>query len=474
MIDVTGTAADVSLAIAFDGFRLQEPSFSSVRGGTIEGAPIAPTNSVSHSVEDGSLKLELGYPAATMAEALSIPIRTSSQAGQLDLDEDVRVFARLAAIEERSTKIQMGRPPEQTVTAVFRDWIAARRAPAVWAGRIRGDFSKRVRGNLVLAETGSSGRFSSANVRLQGGYVWSVLAANGETAVVIDTANRDLDFRILVADFCALQFTFGRRVQIEWLAGLDETGSAVAWAGSSSLLIGGKPSEIGLAPVPIDHHSGTACSGVDFFKRTAAAFADEKEEGAWIAFNAFLDALDEHLDGAYLKLHVALEALCQEVPRPASRLLVDDSREWLAWVDRNASEIGSFAPTSESAVKLVNKVKAAQQSPATDSVDDALQALGLDPPAELKAEVRERNRSVHGFLMNRPGTTRNLSRDWDRVRILRELLTAVYARRIGYAGPIHSWRTGALGHPVVAEWWAGVDSAECRSVYRYSCLAKPR
>lgn len=339
-------------------------------------------------MESGSLKLELGYPAATIAAALSFPTHTPvSQAGQLDLDEDVRVFARLAAIEGRSTKIQMGRPPEHTVTAVLRDWIAERRTPAVWVGRIRGDFSKRLRGNLILEE--GAGRFSSANLRLQGGYVWSVLAANGETVVVIDTAQRELDFRLLVADFCALQFTFGRRMQIEWLTGLDETGSAVAWAGSSSLLIGGEPSEIGLAPVPIDHHSGTWCSGVDFFKRTAAAFADEKHEAAWIAFNAFLDALDEHLDGAYLKLHVALEALCQEV-----------------------------APTSESAVKLVNKVKAAQQPPATDAVDEALQALRLDPPPELKAEVRERNRSVHGFLMNRPGTPRNLSRDWDRVRIV--------------------------------------------------------
>jgi hypothetical protein len=98
-----------------------------------------------------------------------------------------------------------------------------------------------------------------------------------------------------------------------------------------------------------------------------------------------------------------------------------------------------------------------------------LQALGLDPPAELKAEVRERNRSVHGFLMNRLGTTRNLSRDWDRVRILRELLTAVYARRIGYAG---GQSTPGVRARWAIRWWRNGGPEWTRpSVARFTATA---
>jgi hypothetical protein len=110
----------------------------------------------------------------------------------------------------------------------------------------------------------------------------------------------------------------------------------------------------------------------------------------------------------------------------------------------------------------VNKVKAALLPAATDTVPDALQALGIHLPAEILAEVAQRNRSVHQFLMNRRGTERDLLGDSERLRKIRCALLAVYAKLIGYAGPISGCDRDSLGHAVPAAWWPHGDGDATR------------
>src|SRR4051812_6798609 len=91
---------------------------------------------------------------------------------------------------------------------------------------------------------------------------------------------------------------------------------------------------------------------------------------SWVALGTYMDALDEHLDGAYLKLQVALETLSHVVPGPDRAPLVAEPRKWDAWVTAHAEEIRAFGRDHVAAKKLVNKVRSAQNAPATDVVED--------------------------------------------------------------------------------------------------------
>jgi hypothetical protein len=327
-------------------------------------------------------------------------------------------------------------------------------------GSLQGDFAWRAEGNLLLREQNAE-RFNSstANLLLDGSYTWSVVGEKEAAVAIIDTNGRPLDRRLVAADFGALQLTFGRRMSLPWLVGMDPSGVPVCWKGLAGLAwdlpARGCPAE---PPIPVSRRAETGCWSAAFFAAAARALAQDRESLSWVVLSAYLDSLDEHLDGAYLKLQVALEAVCHEVPRPASPLLVADARAWLAWVTAHEEEIVAHAPTSEAGRRLLGKAQSAMNPPSGDTVEDALDALGLSLPTEIKTEIGQRNRSVHTFLMNRRGVDRELLHDWERMRKLRTALLAVYAKIIGYKGPLNSWEQDSWGHPIIAPWWPQTES----------------
>ena len=455
---VTGLVPDLALRVCFGGLRPIPPRFAAVVGGTVAGKGLPPIISSAFEIDQGDLRcrMELAEEKglATLLDRANDPPNLPAR---LVLADKMEVTARIGHFSSRHVSITAGERPEFAREVGLLDWTASRAgsAPSVWMGVVQGDFAWRAQGNLVVQDVNSTMlRRSEANLLLSGSYTWSVLGDKDEAVVIIDTDGRPLDGMLAVADFCALQLTFGQRLSLPWLVGLDSSGTPVSWAGLAGLARDYSSRKVSAEPpIPAMRWITPGCWTPAFFAAAADALFTKRESPAWVVFNAYLDSLDEHLDGAYLKLHVALEAVCHEVNRPSRPLLVKTPKAWLAWVGERASEIEALAVNPDAAKKLIGKVQAAMNSPATDTVEDALRALNLKVPSELLEEVAQRSRSVHRFLMNGQGRDRVLVDDWQRVRRLRTVLVAVFARLIGYTGPIHGWERDSWGHPVAATWW---------------------
>jgi hypothetical protein len=64
-----------------------------------------------------------------------------------------------------------------------------------------------------------------------------------------------------------------------------------------------------------------------------------------------------------------------------------------------------------------------------------------------------------------PGAERDVLRDWNRVKMIRTLLVALYAKRIGYSGPINGWEADKMGNPRPASWWPHSETEEVKRGY---------
>lgn len=461
-----GVVATLGLRLAFDGLRPPVPALGRVTGGSVNGTKMQEQTDARVELRDGGLAVVLDVP-------FDQQLPDSGRAGELirtldarlELENGYSLTARRVHVSGRHFGLFEGREPKSTMTLRLRDWIAQKARPSVWIAIIEGDFLGRTVANLRFVERGpKTFRSAESNVRLDGKYQWTLVGAERATFAIIDTGGAEFELKHVVTDFCALQLTYGARLGIDWLVGVDEEGLPVAWAGSGSL-VSKQPTRSTTThpPIPVNLHPGGRCWAAPFFKRSAESLAREGDRSTWIVFRTFMDSLEEHLDGAYLKLQVALEAMSYEVPRPMAAVLVKDPPAWEKWVQNREAEISSHATDPEAARKLMNKVKAAQQLPSTDAVEDAFGVLLLRPPGDLMAELKQRSRSAHRFLMSRPdadGGGRDVVNDWKRVRMMRTLLVAVYAKRIGYTGPINDAETDDYGKPQSADWWPSEGCAE--------------
>lgn len=465
-----GAAPAIAARVALDGFRPPPPTFTRVMAGEVDGKQVLPQDDLQIEVQGGDLVVVLNVPFDHHLPDFEDPLRERAPiAARLVLEDGTTITARLTHVVARHFGHTGDQEARATITLRLRDWAATRSRSSAWLGYIDGGLWRHAQSNLLACEEGATSlRVTNSNIRLEGSYTWILIGGGRETAALIDTNGKDLDLELVAADLASLQMTFGVTFGIDWLVGLDESGGDVAWAASKGLVHKQVVrSTAAHPPVPVGFQGDGRCWAAPFFARTSAALSRANESLAWVGVGSYLDSLEEHLDGAYLKLQVALEAMSHGVERSRSGALVRNSADWEQWVVSRLPEISMHAVDGEAARKLVNKVKQAQQPPSTDAVEDALAALNLSPSADLIGEVRHRSRVVHGFLMSRaaPDGRRDLLNDWERVKRVRVLLTALFARRIGYTGPINGPDVDSVGVEKPAPWWPREDCIEAQRRY---------
>lgn len=462
-VELTGGVAVTLRRFALDREPIALPSLPPVVGGSF--------GEVSLTGLWGPVRVEgpnLAWEACARADA------TEDARSRLEKIESLRnVPASLDLADGRRIRARFGHTPQwgdrssavgPGPTCEFTLWhTETSEEPARWAGQIGGGgFLNR---NLSLSRIDGPGHRIRGGMRLEGNYVWFLFIAEdaADSRVIIDTAGRAFDHETLGIDFNALQTSLGCALELHALVGLDGAGNVVGCAG---VHLGGnretktsrRASE---SPVPDDvvHE----CWIPVFFRALATTMKNDDELPWGVAVNAYLDSVsDATLDGRYLKLQVALEAFAkallkkQEKKKQQARFLVSNRDEWVAWVRKNAGELGGFAADAKMKEVFINKVISAMNLPSSGVVADAL--ARLQPPLVVDAaaldEIEKRNIPAHHYSMNKPGIDYEVDRDVQRVEILRSLLAALIARACGYDGALAGWVADeASGWKTQAEWW---------------------
>jgi hypothetical protein len=341
-------------------------------------------------------------------------------------------------------------------------WVAAPpgAVPRLWVGPIVGAIYGF--GNLSVGE--KDGRIDGRHLRVEANYCWYIARGKDDKSwAILDTLGAPFDLDRVRNDFLALQLAMGAPLRLDTLVGLDEPGNAIAARG---LRFGGRHARdrdgrwMNDGPVPADH--------IPLFAKSMA-LALNKTEVLRTAVSAYLDTVVEPtIDGSYLKLHVALEAVCGAIPRDGKdQVIVKDSKAWTRWVRGLEKAIRRHALAPEWEEALVGKLHGAKMLPSSSTVTDAI--ARLKPPLVLcktsLAELKKRNIPAHYYVMNK---TRDyvVDRDVGRIELLKTVLVAVSARLAGYAGPICGWlqSQGELWRPPPS-WWPVRSKAKLPMAY---------
>lgn len=463
-----GPFAELALRVAFDGLSGKVPALPPLAGGKFgpfdlagfESTPCVEGLQLNFPMQEKSDDPRSHVPMASMHEKMNLP-------ASLRLRDGSSVTSDMAFFQITNSRHGMGRVEREGVLALDH-WVHGS-PPAAWFGIIEG--LKMERGNIYMSEGRDplrNGRVARAGMRLQGNYLWHLIERGKECAVLIDPNGATLNPRLLSFDFRALQVTFGKPLSLGILSGLDERGETRCWAtplsGSHRRVGAGNP----YGPSPLPDGGRPEVWEPAFFEALAKAMNCPDPKPFFLATHAYLDSVDEGtLDGKYLVLQVALEALCR-YDEPSMPDLASDRAAWLSWVKAHEEEIGAFSANPADARILVEHVRQAfQRHQSNDAVQSYFDKLGLSLPDDLRAEINGRHQAVHRLLMNavEDDERRDFDRDIDRIVMIRTLLIAALAARTGYTGPLLGWDRHREARP---SWWKATgDESEARR--RYHC-----
>lgn len=340
---------------------------------------------------------------------------------------------------------------------------------SLWVGQIEGELAVDFGGNLVVERVRQDGLLfgRACHFRLSGAFTY-YLVQRGErkTAVwhlVVDAGSSIPDKDALERDFQLLQFVLGHQLRVPSLLRVVEDGSATAATdglGSRSNL---NPRSV--PPVPInrdnDNYVDASWAALLFDRTSATMSAKPKARTAfWIAFDAYLDGMGQHLDADYLRLHVGLEAFAYwllSLANEGEPVVVRDKIAWKNWVKENSAAIRALAAKG-SEESLFQKVMTVYRLASGRVVPNAFQAHDLPLSDELRLELAGRDDVVHQGLMAPEGN--EADRDLRRIAMVRTMLVALVSRAAGYRGAINGWDIGKTGRPLVPTGWWVVDDAD--------------
>lgn len=450
---LVGPLARRTVQLAFDELPHGRLQFSDVASGTFGATSLA---SLTGSLKRRGAELVIVLrPVAGRGEGL-LTLRALSQRMnepvRLQLQDGSEVVGRLGHCSGQSTRVnlEIGQV-EATGTIVLDDWsFTSAAAPCVWFGHLRGATYRR--GNVFVQDGERS--VDGQVLRLVGHFTWHLVKRANGCDVLIEAASGQPRSAELAADFEAMQFVFGRPLKLSTLAGIDDLGAVVAFLG---LGFGYRPTRGGappFTPAPGIDEPGDSWVSV-LFPLAAKAIAQDWGSGyLHVVVAALLDSVTDNLDGAYLKLQVAIEAYCSSLAARANRpLLVKNVPNWEKWIQAHEGELREHATDEGAAKVFINRLRSnAPQRPSSDAVATGLSTIGLHIPDELLAETKRRNVPAHRFLMNTPGP-RNFDEDGTRVRRLQALAIALVAQAAGYGGPILDPSVETPLPVSVATWW---------------------
>lgn len=421
-------------------------------------------------LDGGSLELHLRRPRLDGDEQLARMFNVLNKRASILLRDGSALSARRAHLSSRSDNVDFEkRVAVATYTLTLDSWTWWPASSHLWFGRLEG--SRVDDGNLVIC---SGRRWTATNLRLTGNYdLYLAHDRKTETTrLVVDTGGRKLEHDLLGTDFSAMEFALGRPLRLDHLIALDDRQEMV---GASGLGFGGwtTRNRIGRCPVATSKDLYAHCRKTDadhlwvplLFSRVAAKLNAEGTDSPLLtAVAAYVDSIAAgNIHVSYLLVQIALEALCAEIVRPTSGVLVSDVKKWLGFVKEHEAEIRSFATSADAADKLVKKVNSAQQAPSTDRVAAALRHFDLHVSKEEANEVARRSSAAHRYVMAAESTadSQDLA---DRLATVQTLLVAIIAKYVGYTGPIIGWEW-IRGRHKIPDWWPWERSPEAGKRY---------
>ena len=337
--------------------------------------------------------------------------------------------------------------------------------PAVWIGRVSVRLGHNA-GNLRVG-IGHNG------LRLEGAYIYYLIPdpsdeGTGSLWLVVDTGGQETPRRDkMYQDFLTLQFVLGQRACLNSMIGVSVEGTVCGEIGGR---FGDEHPPGARTAIPVPFLWSRETWMAPLFRRISETYRQKPELRLYIPLGYFVDALTDHLDGAYLKIQVALEAFAASVlgiGKDENAVIVKDWGAWTAWVKSQREEIRAFAVDGREET-LFSKVMYAGKFASGRVVRDAFEMFGVKISKEMKDELLGRNLAAHSALMT---TTedRDYEQDLRRIALVRTMIVALLARVVGYQGPIIGWTRDQNGQFEVApsDWWQFQedDRAEADRVY---------
>jgi hypothetical protein len=295
-------------------------------------------------------------------------------------DESLEVAFEDGRTLRTTGSLSIVRPLRGLIRLVASSWsmLPSQGAPSLWVAQVRG----RVRidgGNLAVV--GESKARDGAGAAFQGSYDYYLLNAEDRKRpwLVVDTKRSGVpDLDLLTTELRAIQFALGANLAVDTLYGVEQ-GRTVAHAGRP---MGRRPfryTHLG-RPVP-QPWRGPFWPSLLFRCLTRTGEESSARRHLYLPLSYYLDAMDDHLDGQSLRLHIGMEAFAKHLSTPKPALLVKDADEWKMWVKEVTDAIRERA-TVEGFDTLIQKVSNAFQPPSGRLVEGALAELGVTIPPD--------------------------------------------------------------------------------------------
>lgn len=432
---------DLILDAAVGHFVVPSLQFSKVVGGQWSEHSIAAYDT-SLELKNGELSLHvrLGWDELDSLHRL---MDTKNQSMLIELADESRIESELANLSTATN----GHAPVRLYHWTWR----SRTLPRWWIGNLEGVFPAI--GNLSLRANGANG---SSKMRfgwlLEGRYRWFLLpkeSTDGQNVVLLEPTEEPVEHEGVRADLMAMQFAFGSSVTLTHLVGLDSARTPVGGISAAQFARGIKK---GRAPVPDFLEDGEAWPP-ELFRLLSQKLHAEGIERLTIAIAAYLDSQSDHLDGAYLKAHVGLEAFAKRVvTKTTPDLLVHDKEKWIAWARSLAPQMGGHLKDVSKLEMIIGKFISAGFAPTGDLVEKAMGSAEISLPPDVVKEIANRNYPAHGFFMNK-GMQYEVLRDARRLEMIQTLLAALVAVHVGFHGPLRGYDVTDNGARPSPSWW---------------------
>lgn len=439
--------SDFSLKVAFDGLRPKAPTFPTPVRLTWAGFD-KPLSGAEIELDGSALLLKMTSDGPDDPLKFIGLHRIVNQPAEITLEDGSRIhcpFAKLtrSGIADLSRKggVYFGH-----LKLVMWEWLPSDPTGVVLVGEAKG-LETDVAENLSVR---SKRVGSHCHFRAQGFALWHLIKTdNSHLALVACNVDHGLA-RALRGDLTAMQFVFGTGINLDVLWLLDDSNAIVGGVGLGRGTPQTHRSRRPTPSGPLEEH----CWNAHLFRLVAQRLAGG-DEGITTPIAGYLDALRGHIHGGYLLAQVALEAFCAAaIPKGPTRQLVTSTDAWRAWVETNKDEIAGFCNDSESARKLVEKLKhSVTQRPTGEVVEAAFCSWGINLPRELVTEIGHRSRSAHRFVMFDEESC-DIQNEANRVHKVQFLLAAAIARSVGYTGPLVGWERDPSGDLIEPDFWS--------------------
>ena len=401
-------------------------------------------------------------------EGVTHSLRVSFESG---LELDAEAFIR---------KLSLGDEGANAMLAGY-NW-AAQKADEngkvhAWVARLEGDFDL-LDGNLSTRAFNKidgrpTVRSTTCHLRLLGAYtyylIWSNQAGNKKWHLVICTPGGVRPDRgVLRKDFYALQFALGRCLQTSLVVGIDANLAPVSWLGERYGNQGSNSEPV----IPLSFAKAPWAPAL--FERISLALRNKLDDRRLLACLAYyVESLDDHLDGRYLKRHVAVEAISRTIldARGVPPRLCDPEK-WGTWLRSEEAAIRETAlPGSEDVlVSVLANMPGGHYGPMSKT---ALRSASVSLSPEQEA-VLDEYEAVTTTGLFRNEVSDSIESGLRSNAILRTLLAALVARHVGYGGEIAGWERDPRGpyRSAPADWWPVSEQAVKQATHRYRIIGQ--